>query len=440
MNDELNGLKSTATGVAAASVAAAATDLHTLINTLCPDGVEWKTVGELQKSGVIYTLTPSLKLKKDVYQERGDTPIVSQDKELITGYCNTVDPKIPDGEYVCFGDHTERIKYLGTRFVQGADGLKIMSTNEATLLPKYYYYAIMSNYVCIGKYERHFKRLLETKIPVPPLAVQVKIVQILDKFTELANELAEKLAKEQQARRTQYEYYRDWLLDLAHPEGKQGKVWDLLRTLCPNGVEWKTLGDIASISRGGSLQRKDFRPSGVPCIHYGQIYTSYNNLTTDHTISFIDEACAARQRFANKNDLIMTVTSENVRDVCKCIVWLGQERVAVSAHTVIIQHDQNSKYLAYYFSSVWFFMQKRSLAYGTKVIDVSLNALSKVRIPIPPLPVQAEIVRILDQFSTLAEDITAGLPAEIAARQAQYEYYRNQLLSFKDVSDRAPGC
>ena len=434
MNDGLNGLKSTATGVADTDVTAAATDLRTLINTLCPDGAEWKTVGELQKADIIHTLTPSFKLKKDAYQEQGTTPIVSQDKELITGYCNIVDPKIPDGEYVCFGDHTERIKYLGTRFVQGADGLKIMSTNEAALSPKYYYYAIISNYVCIGKYERHFKRLLETKIPVPPLAVQAKIVQILNKFTELAKELA----KEKQARRTQYEYYRDWLLDLAHPEGKQGKVWDLLRTLCPNGVEWKTLGDIASISRGGSLQRKDFRPSGVPCIHYGQIYTDYN-LATDHTISFIDEACAARQKFANKNDLIMTITSENIPDICKCIVWLGQERVAVSGDAVIIRHNQDPKYLVYYFSSVWFFRQKQSFAYGTKVMHVSAGALSKVRIPIPPLPVQAEIVRILDQFSTLAEDITAGLPAEIAARQAQYEYYRNQLLSFKDVSDQTQG-
>ncbi len=184
-----------------------------LLRTLCPDGVKWKTVGELQKVDIIHTLTPSFKLKKDAYQEQGTTPIVSQDKELITGYCNTVDPKIPDGEYVCFGDHTERIKYLGTRFVQGADGLKIMSTNEATLLPKYYYYAIMSHYVCIGKYERHFKRLLETRIPVPPLAVQAEIVRILDQFSTLAEDITAGLPAEIAVRQTQYEYYRNQLLD-----------------------------------------------------------------------------------------------------------------------------------------------------------------------------------------------------------------------------------
>ena len=183
-----------------------------LLRTLCPDGVEWKAVGELQKADIIHTLTPSFKLKKDAYQEQGTTPIVSQDKELITGYCDTVDLKIPDGEYVCFGDHTERIKYLGTRFVQGADGLKIMSTNKTILLTKYYYYAIMSNYVCIGKYERHFKRLLETKIPVPPLAVQAEIVRILDQFSTLAEDITAGLPAEIAARQTQYEYYRNQLL------------------------------------------------------------------------------------------------------------------------------------------------------------------------------------------------------------------------------------
>lgn len=453
MNDELNGLKSTATGVAAASVAAAAADLRTLINTLCPEGVEWKALGDIFVMRNGYTPSKS----EPSFWEDGTIPWfrmedIRNNGNILTDSIQHVTPAAVKGKLFPAGSIIlATTATIGIHALLTSDSL---ANQQFTFFTKrelpgcdidmkfmFYYFFIVDEWC-----KKHIKvssfpavdvpALAKLKVPVPPLAVQEKIVQILDKFTELAKELA----KEKQARRAQYEYYRDWLLDLAHPEGKQGKVWDLLRTLCPNGVEWKTLGDIASISRGGSLQRKDFRPSGVPCIHYGQIYTSYNNLTTDHTISFIDEACAARQRFANKNDLIMTVTSENVRDVCKCIVWLGQERVAVSAHTVIIQHDQNSKYLAYYFSSVWFFMQKRSLAYGTKVIDVSLNALSKVRIPIPPLPVQAEIVRILDQFSTLAEDITTGLPAEIAARQTQYEYYRNQLLSFKDVSDRAPGC
>ena len=435
MNDELNGLKSTATGVADADVTAAATDLRTLINTLCPNGAEWKTVGECCNVSI------GEFVKKDKQSDNAPYPVYNGGT-TNTGFYekyNTTPNKVIISAR---GASAGFVNKVNTYYWAG-NSCYTLDADKNTLSWEYLYYALKcKEHSLLGSQAKSAipaiskKQVENFRIPVPPLAVQAKIVQILNKFTELAKELA----KEKQARRTQYEYYRDWLLDLAHPEGKQGKVWDLLRTLCPNGVEWKTLGDIASISRGGSLQRKDFRPSGVPCIHYGQIYTSYNHLATDHTISFIDEACAARQKFANKNDLIMTVTSENVRDVCKCIVWLGQERVAVSGHTVIIQHSQNPKYLAYYFSSAGFFKQKRSLAYGTKVIDVSLSALSKVRIPVPPLAVQAEIVRILDQFSTLAEDITAGLPAEIAARQAQYEYYRNQLLSFKDVSDRAPGC
>ncbi len=435
MNDELNGLKSTATGVADADVTAAATDLHTLIDTLCPDGVEWKTLGECCE--ILDTKRKPIAKAKRV---SGDYPYYGANgiQDYVNGY-------LLDGTYLLVAEDGSVLTPSGNPVVNWATG-KIWVNNHAHILYKsnitqlrylyYYMQTINISQLIHGNIPKLTGGdLRNIKIPVPPLAVQAKIVQILNKFTELAKELA----KEKQARRTQYEYYRDWLLDLAHPEGKQGKVWDLLHTLCPDGVEWKTLGDIASISRGGSLQRKDFRPSGVPCIHYGQIYTDYN-LTTDHTISFIDEACAARQKFANKNDLIMTITSENIPDICKCIAWLGQEKVAVSGDAVIIRHNQDPKYLAYYLSSVWFFKQKQSLAYGTKVMHVSAGALSKVRIPVPPLAVQAEIVRILDQFSTLAEDITAGLPAEIAARQTQYEYYRNQLLSFKDVSDRAPGC
>ena len=419
------GATDSVASVSAADVTAAATDLRALIDTLCPDGVEWKTVGEVAevKTG---SSNGNEADEDGVYPffVRSKTPkhknTWEYDEEAI----------IIPGE----GGVGDIYHYVNGKYALHQRVYRVHFTDNriSTKFEYYYFFSNFKNYILQSAVKATVisirKPMVENfRIPVPPLAVQAKIVQILNKFTELAKELA----KEKQARRTQYEYYRDWLLDLAHPEGKQGKVWDLLRTLCPDGVEWKMLGDIASISRGGSLQRKDFRPSGVPCIHYGQIYTDYN-LTTDHTISFIDEACAARQKFANKNDLIMTITSENIPDICKCIVWLGQERVAVSGDAVIIRHNQDPKYLAYYLSSVWFFKQKQSFAYGTKVMHVSAGVLSKVRIPVPPLPVQAEIVRILDQFSTLAEDITAGLPAEIAARQTQYEYYRNQLLSFKE--------
>ena len=203
------------------------------------------------------------------------------------------------------------------------------------------------------------------------------------------------------------------------------KLDKLLRELCPDGVEYKKLGEIATISRGGNFQKKDFLTEGVPCIHYGQIYTKYG-LFVDKTFTFISEECAKKQKMAQPNDIVMAVTSENIEDVCKCLAWLGDEPVAVSGHSAIIHHNQNAKYLIYYFHSQMFFAQKRKLAHGTKVIEVTPDALVDIALPVPPVEIQCEIVRILDNFTNLTADLTA----ELTARQKQYAFYRNKLLTF----------
>lgn len=205
------------------------------------------------------------------------------------------------------------------------------------------------------------------------------------------------------------------------------KLEQLIEQLCPNGVEYKTLGDIATISRGGSFPKKDFVEEGVPCIHYGQIYTKYG-LSTNETFTYISDQVAKKQKYAHPNDIVMAVTSENIEDVCKCVAWLGNTSVAVSGHSAIIHHNQNTKYLAYYFHSSMFFTQKRKIAQGTKVIEVSPNKLNKISIPVPPIEIQAEIVRILDKFTELTTELATELTTELTNRKKQYEYYSRQLF------------
>ena len=195
------------------------------------------------------------------------------------------------------------------------------------------------------------------------------------------------------------------------------RIDELIAELCPNGVEYKKLGEVASISRGGSFQKKDFCEDGVPCIHYGQIYTRYG-LFADKTLTFISEDAAKKQKYAVKNDIVMAVTSENIDDVCKCVAWLGDDEIAVSGHTAIIHHTLNPKYLCYYFHTAMFYAQKKKLAHGTKVIEVTPDKLADITIPVPPLEVQSEIVKVLDNFT------------ELTARKKQYEYYRDLLLDF----------
>lgn len=201
------------------------------------------------------------------------------------------------------------------------------------------------------------------------------------------------------------------------------KLEELIEKLCPDGVEYKTLGEVATVSRGGNFQKKDFTEQGKPCIHYGQIYTRYG-LFTDKTLTFINDECFAKQKYAEPNDIIMAVTSENIEDICKCVAWLGSEKVAVSGHSAIIHHSLEPKYLTYFFHSQHFFNQKRKLAHGTKVMEVTPDTLKSIKLPVPPLEVQREIVRILDNFTFL----TAELAAELAARQKQYEYYKSKLF------------
>ena len=252
--------------------------------------------------------------------------------------------------------------------------------------------------------------LASIQIPLPPLSVQQEIVRILDKFTELEAELEAEL----EGRKRQYEYYRNHLLSY---EGKE--------------VEWKTLGEVGTFIRGNGLQKKDLITSGIPAIHYGQIYTYYG-VSAEQTISFVSPETAKGLRKVDYGDVIITNTSENIDDVGKAVAYCVKEQGVTGGHATIFKPSEKiiGKYLVYYTQTTEFSNQKRKYAKGTKVIDVSANDLAKIIIPLPPLEEQQRIATILDKFDTLVNSISEGLPKEIALRRKQYEYYRERLLRF----------
>ena len=151
---------------------------------------------------------------------------------------------------------------------------------------------------------------------------------------------------------------------------------------------------------------------------------------TEDVKSYLASETWEASKKARPGDVVMATTSENVEDVCKAVAWLGKEEIAVSGHTTVIHHNQNPKYLAYYFQSELFRQQKIKLAHGTKVIEVTSSDLEGVVIPLPSLRTQERLVRVLDNFDAICQDLEIGLPAEISARKKQYEYYRDQLLNF----------
>ena len=210
------------------------------------------------------------------------------------------------------------------------------------------------------------------------------------------------------------------------------KLQELIQRLCPDGVEYKPLGEVGTFTRGNGLQKKDFTDRGVGCIHYGQIYTYYGTFAYE-TKSFVSSELSKKLLKVNPGDLVIACTSENVEDVGKAVAWLGKSEIVTGGHSVVFRHTLNPKYVAYFFQTQMFFSQKKRFAYGAKVIDIRINDLARIVIPVPPVEVQEEIVKILDRFA----DYAAELQAELQARKQQYEYYRNLLLTFNPT---ACGC
>ena len=370
--------------------------LDELIQELCPDGVEFVSMNELLKRKQISTITPTIKVKRNDYLDIGETPIISQEIEYISGYCNFHDKNIPCGNYVCFGDHSEHIKYINFSFVQGADGLKIMRTNESTISSRYLFHALSSKYQRHNNYERHFKYLTDTIIPVPPLPVQCEIVRILDNFTELTAELT--------ARKKQYAYYRDKLLTFGDVRG--GATSDVIR---------RTLGEVCKISAGGdapkdSMSKQKTEKYSVPIISNGIGENALYGYTDAPKVEEPAVTVAARG----------TIGYAEYRDypfypIIRLLTAIPKDSTVV-----------NTKYLYYCLQG-----KQYSVPMGG-IPQLTAPELKKVEIPIPSLDVQNRIVQVLDNFDAICTDLSSGLPAEIEARQKQYEYYRDKLLSFEE--------
>lgn len=205
------------------------------------------------------------------------------------------------------------------------------------------------------------------------------------------------------------------------------RIDDLIAEHCPAGVHFKALGEVGAFVRGGGLQKKDFVADGFPCIHYGQIYTFYGTTATV-TKSFIAPELAARLKQAETGDLVITTTSENIEDVCTAVAWLGEGPIAIGGHSCVFRHTLDPMYAAYYFQTEQFELQKRKFVTGTKVKDIKIGDIARVRIPVPPLAIQREIAAILDKM----ENLKAELESELELRSRQYAFYRDSLLTFAE--------
>ena len=430
--------------------------LQELIDRLCPDGVEFKplwslTIWDKRFNGVDRKMQPQLisypYVLANVFDEIEDPS--GNVRLLSTGIGGTerwtteekAGANLCEGEIVAIPwGGTPNVKYYKGKFVT-ADNRIATSSDTAVLSNKFLYYWLNNNIDLIAKTYRgagiqHPSMLdvLSIKVPIPPLEVQDEIVKILDRFADYAAELQAEL----QARRLQYEYYRNLLLTFnpsAYGCGTDDaqKISVIARGGHSYEIQWKTMGEIGTFIRGKRFVRTDIIEEGIPCIHYGDMYTYYG-LYASKTRGYINQEIGKKMRYAEKNDIVIVAAGENKDDLGNALAWLGEEPAAVHDACFIFRSEMYPNFLSHVCRTKSYHNQVRMFANEAKICSVSGTDLAKVVIPLPPYEIQIRIANILDRFETLVNDLSKGLPAEIEAVKARYEYYRNKLLTFNPLS------
>ncbi|MGO4930732.1 restriction endonuclease subunit S [Streptococcus alactolyticus] len=382
--------------------------INELIQTLCSDGVEYKKLGDLIRLNHVNVVTPSFKIKRNDYLKEGTVAIISQEAEYISGYWNVNDNRIVDDKYVCFGDHSEHLKYIDFPFVQGADGLKIMKCVSNTLNTKYLYYSLCNEYIRQNDYARHFSKLRETSIPIPPRPVQDEIVRILDEYTDLEAELEAKLSEEIELKQKQYEYCASKLFE------------DL-------NVEYISMSELAKFKYGYTDKASDSGNARFIRItdidDFGELSSAdekYIMLTDD-----------SEKYLLTKGSLVVARTGATYG---KTLYFDSDEPSVYASFLIKIDFDNNQVLNRYY----WHFT-KTSLYWeqANKYVKVggqqqfNSPALGRVCVPVPSITEQERIVKTLDKYDTYTRDMISALNTELESRKKQYAYYRDQLLTFK---------
>lgn len=363
----------------------------------CP--VEWKELGEVCK-------IETGKLNATESVEDGKYPFFTTAKEisrinsfrwntealLIAGNANVGDVKYYSGRFEAYQrtyvltnfSHNVKARFLLHIIKQGLKYYLENNTNKAAM-----------SYIVIST-------LKSFPIPIPPLEIQEKIVQILDKMTEYVTELTSELT----SRKKQYSFYRDKLLSF------EDEVYQ---------VEWKTLGDIGKVSMCRRILKNQTSDDGeVPFYKigtFGRVATSYisRELFEDYKLRF---------SYPKLGDVLISASGT----IGRTVVFNGEDSYFQDSNIVWLDHDESqvlNRYLYYFYQ-----MNPWKVSDGGTISRLYNGNIEKTRIPVPSLEIQSRIVQVLDNFDTVCNDLNIGLPKEIELRQKQYEFFREKLLTF----------
>ena len=159
------------------------------------------------------------------------------------------------------------------------------------------------------------------------------------------------------------------------------------------GWTTKRLGEVGTFERGGGFLKSDYVDNGFPCIHYGQIHTTFGVSTHHHLTCIPEELAKLKSKLAKNGDVIIAITSEDVEGSCKCTAWLGGYDVAVGGHTAIFRHNLNPAFVSYYFRGRHYSQAKEKYAHGFKVVEIKpqIGRLNNVSATVPTVKGQITI-------------------------------------------------
>ena len=372
-------------------------NLETLIQELCPDGVEFVKLGE------VCVVQRGKRLTKKQLSDSDKFPVFHGGIQPI-GYYSEKNRDANTVMIINVGASAGTIGYSDKEF-WSSDGCYCLSHVDS-VVPKYIYYLLANNQHYFQAKVRHggiptLDALVvkNYEIPLPPIEVQTEIVRILDKFTSLEAELEAELKAELDCRKRQYEYYRDKLLSFDNVGGQE--------------VEWKKMSEVCvnCDSKRKAVTGAKRESGNIPYYGASGIVDYVKDYIFDGDYLLVSEDGA--NLLARNTPIAFSIKGKN---------WVNNH-----AHVLKFDNLTSQKFVEYYLNSICL----STWISGAAQPKLNQENLNRIPIPIPPLAEQHRIVAILDRFESLTTSLQSGLPAEIAARRQQYEHYRDKLLTFK---------
>ena len=361
-----------------------------LIAELCPEGVEFVELGKL----LAYEQPTKYLVDSTAYSDSYATPVLTAGQTFVLGRTdetNGIYPASTATPVIIFDDFTTAFKWVDFPFKVKSSAMKMLTPKDAGRASLRYIYYVMQTI----RYEPqdHARQWIGIysgfQVPVPPLEVQREIVRVLDQFTQLEAELEAEL----EARRRQYEHYRVVLLNSSDD----------------GGVRDVSLGEIIRLNFGARITKKD---------NAGTIYPVYGGGGESfRTDAFNREDEWVISRFAMSANCVRRVTGK---------FWMLDSGFTFDVTDATVDKD--------FVGQLLLSMQPTIFATSTQSAqkNIDVDGFKRLRVQIPSLDTQRRVASALANFDGIVNDLSSGLPAELAARRKQYEYYRDKLLTFEE--------